>query len=417
MAALGFVGSFGHCVGMCGPLAVAFSLSSSGSKSTANADVKASATSQENVKDRTSTWRSQLQFHGLLNLGRLVSYSLVGAIIGGLGSAMAAGGQWFGVGSPVRQGLSILTGVSLIWFGLVQIKPQWLPKIPVLHPLSGVKGHQRINQWFDRFGRNATWFQPALIGLLWGSIPCGFLYAAQLKAIAAGGPLGGAITLLSFGLGTLPVMIGVGTTVGQLGSDRRSQLFRLGGWISMVVGSLTLLRTGQMVDHTGHCALVCLMLSLIARPIANLWATPLKYRRAIGVAAYVLALAHCAHMFEHAFEWQWQAILFLPPSNQWGIWSGAITLILMTPAALTSFDHAQKYLGKNWRRLHLLSFPAFILAAGHTVFSGSSYLGQLDLASINWVRTGVVAAMVVALCLARWIKWRAPTQLPQKKSI
>ncbi len=413
MVALGFVGSFGHCVGMCGPLTIAFSLSSSGAKRAGESH----SGSQGNDKTQTDTWRSQLQFHGLLNLGRLVSYSLVGAIIGGLGSAVAAGGQWFGVGSPVRQGLSILTGVSLIWFGLVQIKPQWLPKIPVLHPLSGVKGHQRINDWFDRFGRNATWFQPALIGLLWGSIPCGFLYAAQLKAIAAGSPLAGAITLLSFGLGTLPVMIGVGTTVGQLGSDRRSQLFQLGGWISMVVGGLTLLRTGQMVDHTGHCALICLMLSLMARPIANLWSAPLKYRRGIGVAAYVLALAHCAHMFEHSFEWQWQAILFLPPSNQWGIWGGAIALILLTPAALTSFDWAQKNLGKAWRSLHLLSVPAFILAAGHTVFSGSSYLGQIDLSRLNWARTGVVVCLVAIVCVARWIKWQIPKQPPQGKAL
>ncbi|MEM1426903.1 MAG: ferric reductase-like transmembrane domain-containing protein, partial [Cyanobacteria bacterium P01_H01_bin.130] len=182
------------------------------------------------------------------------------------------------------------------------------------------------------------------------------------------------------------------------------QLFRLGGWITLAVGGLTLLRTGQMVDYTGHCALLCLMLALLARPIAKLWPAPLKYRRAIGVAAYVLAIAHCAHMFEHAFEWQWQAILFLPPSNQWGIWSGAIALILMTPAALTSFDWAQKNLGKTWRSLHLLSLPALILAAGHTIFSGSSYLGQIDLSTANWTRTGIVGVLALTVLVLRWTK-------------
>ena len=397
MVALGFVGSFGHCVGMCGPLSVAFSLSNQRQREDAGV-------MSNGVSNRAKNWRSQLQFHGLLNLGRLASYSLVGAAIGSLGSVVAAGGQWAGVGSPVRQGLSILTGILLIWFGLAQIKPDWIPKIPILHPLSGSQGHQRINRWFDRFGRNATWFQPALIGLLWGSIPCGFLYAAQLKALNASGPLGGALTLFAFGLGTLPVMVGVGATVGQLGSDRRSQLFRLGGWITLAVGGLTLLRTGQMVDYTGHCALLCLMLALLARPIANLWPAPLKYRRVIGVAAYVLAIAHCAHMFEHAFEWQWQAILFLPPSNQWGIWSGAIALILMTPAALTSFDWAQKNLGKTWRSLHLLSLPALIFAAGHTIFSGSSYLGQIDLSTANWTRTGIVGVLALTVLVLRWTK-------------
>lgn len=405
MVALGFVGSFGHCVGMCGPLSVAFSLSSQRRES--EGSTTEGSTTTENA---AQSWRSQLQFHGLLNLGRLASYSLVGALIGSVGSAVAAGSQWVGVGSPVRQGVSILTGILLIWFGLAQIKPNWIPKIPILHPLSGTKGHQRINQWFDQFGRNATWFQPALIGLLWGSIPCGFLYAAQLKALETSGPLAGAITLFAFGLGTLPVMIGVGATVGQLGSDRRSQLFRLGGWITLIVGGLTLLRTGQMVDHTGHCALLCLMLALLARPIANLWAAPLKYRRAIGVAAYILAIAHCAHMFEHSFEWQWQAILFLPPSNQWGIWSGAIALILMTPAALTSFDWAQKKLGQTWRHLHLLSLPALIFAASHTIFSGSSYLGQIDLAAINWTRTSVVTALASIVLGLRWWKPKIAAQ-------
>ncbi|MBF2067598.1 MAG: sulfite exporter TauE/SafE family protein [Calothrix sp. C42_A2020_038] len=50
---LGFLGSFGHCVGMCGPLSAAFSLSQT---------------------QNTSNWRLQLQFHILLNLGRIVSY-------------------------------------------------------------------------------------------------------------------------------------------------------------------------------------------------------------------------------------------------------------------------------------------------------------------------------------------------------
>ncbi|MEM9772728.1 MAG: sulfite exporter TauE/SafE family protein, partial [Cyanobacteria bacterium P01_D01_bin.73] len=80
------------------------------------------------------------------------------------------------------------------------------------------------------------------------------------------------------------------------------------------------------------------------------------------------------------------------------------------PAALTSFDRAKQNLGKNWRRLHLLSYPAFLLAAGHTVFSGSSYLGQLDLATINWTRTFGVGVFVALVILWRWLKPKVPIQ-------
>lgn len=90
IAALGFFGSFGHCVGMCGPIAAAFSLSAS-----------AEASRQQ-----------QLRFHLTLNLGRLLSYALVGATVGGLGSVLVAGGQVAGVGSPLRRGIALLTGTN-----------------------------------------------------------------------------------------------------------------------------------------------------------------------------------------------------------------------------------------------------------------------------------------------------------------
>ena len=93
LTALGFVGSFGHCVGMCGPLTVVFSLSRS---------------------TTPNRWHQQLYFHGLLNLGRILSYALIGAGIGALGSVLVAGGQFAGLGSLLRRGMALLTGGLLI---------------------------------------------------------------------------------------------------------------------------------------------------------------------------------------------------------------------------------------------------------------------------------------------------------------
>ena len=207
-------------------------------------------------------------------------------------------------------------------------------------------------------------------------IPCGFLYAAQIKAAETGNLWRGAATMLAFGIGTLPTMLGVGVSTSLVSSDRRSQLFRLGGWITITIGITTLLRTGDtMVDYTGHGALLCLMLALIARPISRLWSSPLKYRRALGVGAFVLALAHTAHMIEHTLNWNLDALAFMLPMHQQGIIAGFFALVMMTPAAITSFDRLQSYLGKRWRQIHLLSVPAVILSAIHAVLIGSHYLG------------------------------------------
>ncbi len=379
---LGFLGSFGHCVGMCGPITVAFSLSQK----------------QDNHKGLP------LGFHILLNLGRIVSYALVGAGIGALGSVVVAGGQLAGVGSGLRQWMAILTGVMLIWFGLVQIKPDFLPRLPLLHPITG-KLHQRLSAAMTKLSAKPRWWTPALLGGVWGLFPCGFLYAAQIKATETGNLWMGAATMLAFGLGTMPMMVGVGVSASKLSADKRSQLFRLGGWVTITIGILTLLRTDAMVDYTSHAALILLILVLIARPISRFWAQPLRYRRALGVGGYVLALAHTGHMLEHTLQWNFEALSFMLPLHQIGIWSGIVALVLMTPAALTSFDRLQNSLGKRWRQIHLLAVPALMLAAVHTVLIGSHYLGQLEWTWQNQLRSAIAGILVLGVFLirSRWL--------------
>lgn len=380
IVALGFLGSFGHCVGMCSPITVAFSLS----------------------HKQDSSWQQQLYFHSLLNLGRIISYALVGAGIGALGSVLIASGQMAGIGSELRRSMAILTGVMLIWFGLGQIKPDFLPRIPVLHPLTGGGLHKHLSAGMVKLSLQTRWWTPALLGLVWGLIPCGFLYAAQIKAAETGNLWRGAATMLAFGIGTLPTMLGVGVSTSLVSSDRRSQLFRLGGWITITIGITTLLRTGDtMVDYTGHGALLCLMLALIARPISRLWSSPLKYRRALGVGAFVLALAHTAHMIEHTLNWNLDALAFMLPMHQQGIIAGFVALVMMTPAAITSFDRLQSYLGKRWRQIHLLGVPAVILSAIHAVLIGSHYLGAGEGNWSNQLWTVMLGILTLSVLLVR----------------
>lgn len=364
IVSLGFVGSFGHCAGMCGPLAVSFALSSHNS----------------------GKWLTSFWFHLLLNLGRITSYGLVGIALGSFGSLLFT--------AKLKQIIGFAIGLLLIWLGITRINPNLLPNFPVIHPLQG-KLHQNLGSAMSQAATKNSWWTPAVLGLFWGLIPCGFLYVAQITAAETGNMFAGAMTMLAFGLGTLPTMLTLGVSASRISADRRSQLFCLGGWITLIIGILTILRTEAMVDYTGHIALALLSLALIARPISHWWSTPLKYRRAIGVGAYLMAIAHMLRMADHALNWNWQTIMFMLPQHRLGLILGITALLLLTPVALTSTNHWQKYLGKSWRTIHLLAVPALILATIHGIFIGSHYLGALNSNGENYLRA--IALVLVTL--------------------
>jgi len=392
VAALGFLGSFGHCVGMCGPLTVAFSLSGK----------------DQSPQKGSRNWQQHLYFHALLNIGRILSYAIAGAAIGAIGSVLVASGQLAGIESDLRRWLAILTGILLIWMGIIQIKPEGLPNIPFLNPMAMVALHQRLSNAMMKLSFNSHPLTPALLGMTWGLIPCGFLYTAQIKAAETSNMTQGALTMLAFGLGTLPSMLGIGVFAGLLSRDRRSQLFRLGGWIPLTIGILTLLRTSDMVDYTGHAGLILLILALADRTLSHLFqacSVLMTYRRAIGVGAFVLSLAHTFHKVEHTFQWNFDALSFMIPQHQISIWLGAIAIALMAPAALTSSDWMVAKLGKSWGYVHLLSVPALVLASVHTIVIGSNYLGAVDWTPKNWILTGLCGVITVGTVLIRFLRF------------
>ncbi|HEY9643383.1 MAG TPA: ferric reductase-like transmembrane domain-containing protein, partial [Coleofasciculaceae cyanobacterium] len=116
-------------------------------------------------------------------------------------------------------------------------------------------------------------------------------------------------------------------------------------------------------------------------------------------------IAHTVHMAEHSWGWNLDAISFMLPQQQWAIVLGGGAVVLMAPAAFTSFDWAQRRLGKLWRSLHLLSIPALILAVLHTMLIGSHYLGAMQLTGSNRILTGLLGAIAIGVLLirCRWI--------------
>jgi uncharacterized protein len=298
-----------------------------------------------------------------------------------------------GLGSPLRQGIAIATGLLLIGFGLAAMDDRGLPSHPLASQL-----HDQINRWMGRW----VMASPLVLGLLWGLMPCGFLYVAQLKAAETLNPMAGAMTMVAFGSGTLPMMLGVGALMAQLSHDRRSQLFRMGGVVTIAIGALTLFRSSEMVDFTGHGAIVCWMLASVARPIAKIFPWLLTYRRGLGVSAGLLAIMHVIHMLSHSLNWNLSAVTFLSRSQQWGFGLGLGALLLVLPPLCTSFDRCVHFLGATqWRKIHRLSLPGLALALIHTIVLGSNYLGNPELTARQWNHTLLLLLTAVVMIAVR----------------
>lgn len=201
---IGLLGSL-HCIGMCGPIAFALPLNR-----------------QNNL---------QASLGGLTyNLGRLLTYFLLGSLFGVLGFGFALAG--------VQQWISIVVGVFMISTVLYS---------SVSH--SKYLDLSSFNLWIGRvkaelgkrLGRKS--FQNLFaIGLLNGLLPCGLVYLALAGATASKTVVEGGLFMLFFGLGTLPVMLSVAVYGNQLKLSLMKKGRKLIPVFVVVIGSLFILR-------------------------------------------------------------------------------------------------------------------------------------------------------------------------------
>lgn len=165
------IGLFGslHCIGMCGPIAIALPVPNT----------------------------SNLSFiigRFLYNIGRVLTYSFLGAIFGLLGSRFVIAG--------FQQGISIALGVIIL---LVVLMPSKYKKIVTQHPLI-LKLSSPLKESIGVLFKKGTFSSMFLIGILNGLLPCGLVYVALAGAIASGDAISGAAVMILFGLGTVPAM-------------------------------------------------------------------------------------------------------------------------------------------------------------------------------------------------------------------
>jgi sulfite exporter TauE/SafE len=164
------------------------------------------------------------------NLGRILSYVAAGALAGGIGTWTA---HLLSI-HHAQLGLQILAGLFMILLGLYL--GGWWSVLSRLEQAGGLLW-RRIEPWGRRFLPVRTPVQAFGIGLIWGWLPCGLVYSVLVWAVGAGGALEGGLLLLSFGLGTLPALLAMGTAAATLtGFVRRPAVRATAGVLVILFG-------------------------------------------------------------------------------------------------------------------------------------------------------------------------------------
>ncbi len=217
MFVIGIVTSV-HCIAMCGGINLSQSIAP--------------------IKNTKSTKVKRNIYPTLLyNLGRVVSYTAIGAILGTVG--MLIGKSSYSGVSFISQGLlKILAGVFMVIMGvnMLEIFP-WLRRVQLHFPKGLSKRLNNVKL------KNKT---PFFIGLLNGLMPCGPLQSIQLVALASSNPFSGALSMLMFSLGTVPLMLTFGLIVSVLGKRFFKAVTQAGAVLVVILGYAMISQGGSL---------------------------------------------------------------------------------------------------------------------------------------------------------------------------
>jgi len=201
---LGLMGSF-HCAGMCGPIAIALPL-------------------------HGNTVPQKIFGGTLYNVGRTITYGIMGAIFGLLGQGISMIG--------FQQKISVVMGAIMI--------------ISVLFPALFKNQYRLDKSWFSLVGKLKktigqmfsirSFTSLFFIGLLNGLLPCGLVYMAIAGAIGTGSAVQGTLYMILFGLGTIPMLLTISVAGNMMGLALRNRINKLIPVLVLVVGLLFMLR-------------------------------------------------------------------------------------------------------------------------------------------------------------------------------
>ncbi|ALU90380.1 hypothetical protein Hrubri_3219 [Herbaspirillum rubrisubalbicans M1] len=251
---VGLMGSV-HCIGMCGGIVGALSSAAPARPTPAPTLASALASQAASPLPRVIPIRiagsAQVQAFGQdlvrvlgYNLGRLSSYALAGALAGGIAAGLLRGADVLGWLAPAQTLAYVITNLVLVLLGLYLT--QWWTGMSRMEQLgSGLWA--RLRPHAARLVPVDTPAKALLLGSLWGWLPCGMVYSALLTALMAGSAVQGALTMLAFGTGTLPVLLVAGLSGARLRQlAARPAVRRVAGVIVLAFGILGLLRAAEI---------------------------------------------------------------------------------------------------------------------------------------------------------------------------
>ena len=210
---IAFLGSFGHCVGMCGGIVIAYS--------------------STKIK---SDWTKKIQAiaHLLYSFGRVTTYTILGALFGLVGGVVTFDNLTSGIFLLITGFMMVLVGLSL------------MGKIKFLTILEHSCSKSPLYQsTFKSLLGSQSLFSFYLLGLLNGLLPCGFVYVFAITAASTGSALWGAFVMLIFGLSTIPALFSLGFFVGLFKQSNMRDLF-------IKLASILVIAFGIYIAYLGY---------------------------------------------------------------------------------------------------------------------------------------------------------------------
>ncbi len=214
---IAFLGSFGHCIGMCGGIVIAYT----GTK-----------------VDKAWGKTKQAVAHLFYSFGRVLTYMVLGGIFGYLGGVATFNNTSNGI-------LWIVAGIAMILAGL-SLLGQTKFLILIEHSFSKSIWYQ---QSFKALLRNQSLLSFFLLGMLNGLLPCGLVYFFAITAASTGSPVYGALVMFIFGMSTIPALFSLGFFIGVF----KQASFRN---IMMRLAAITVLFYGAFTIYNGYRYLV-----------------------------------------------------------------------------------------------------------------------------------------------------------------
>ncbi len=206
---IGLLGSM-HCIGMCGGFVAMYSLRKPASK-------------------------PSLPCHVLYNLGRITTYSLLGGVMGYIGSFFTYLSEARGVPGAVL----LIAGLIMVLMG---VNLAGVLGKRGLFEDAGIASLGGFRTALRRILALESVWSAYLFGLLLGFLPCGFLYPIFISAAASGRVFTGMFTMAVFGISTMPAMLSMGFLITVLRPRVRLALYRVAAVLVVLLGVQLLLR-------------------------------------------------------------------------------------------------------------------------------------------------------------------------------